>query len=292
MGQTRHIPRIIAATDLNHEGNLAVDEANRRAIAVNGRLAVCVAIPRLDREPPLVPPSPGDPSRELGPIRQAVARRAVARVQALTGRAATDFELILAEGPAYAAIVHCAETWTADLLVIGSSGEGGLGSTVLGSVAERVVRHAHCPVLVYRQPRHGRHIVAGTDFSDPSLPALEVGAEEAHRSGARLVALHSLETRLGHHEPSETSRELFEAADRRLAAALASCRISAERQIVFGPAATELVRLVDKLDADLVVVGTRGRTGLTRVLLGSVAESVVRLAPCSVLVVRLHPVGS
>jgi nucleotide-binding universal stress UspA family protein len=299
MANRRGVPRIMAAMDLGDGSTLAVDQANHRAVALDGRLAICVAVPPLEPETPLARQGV---ARELGPIREAVARRAVARVQALTGRSASDFEMILAEGPAHAAIVHCAETWAADLLVLGSQGESGFGRAWLGSVAERVVRHAHCPVLVCRSSHHGRHIVAGTDFSDPSLPALEAGAAEARLSGARLVALHSLETRLTRYEmsgsfggfmkPSETSRDLFEAADRRLATALSSRGISAERRIAMGPAAAELVRLADKLDAELVVVGTRGRTGLARVLLGSVAEEVVRVASCSVLVVRLQPAGN
>jgi nucleotide-binding universal stress UspA family protein len=65
--------------------------------------------------------------------------------------------------------------------------------------------------------------------------------------------------------------------------------ITADTMVPQGPAGTALIEIASERKADLIVVGTVGRTGLRRALLGSVAESVARGAPCSVLVVRLHP---
>ena len=74
----------------------------------------------------------------------------------------------------------------------------------------------------------------------------------------------------------------------RLQASLERFRAEGERLVVDGPAAIAIVKAARDLPAELVVVGTRGRTGLSRLTLGSVAEAVLSSAPCSVLVVRLH----
>jgi universal stress protein A len=75
--------------------------------------------------------------------------------------------------------------------------------------------------------------------------------------------------------------------DERLQAALTHAAVAGERVVVDGPAAQAILQAATDRHADLVVMGTIGRTGLKRALLGSVAEAVVRHAPCSVLVVRL-----
>ena len=66
---------------------------------------------------------------------------------------------------------------------MGSHGQTGAADALLGSVTNSVIRHAHCPVLIVRPAERTRRIVAGTDFSDPALPALKAAANEANRVG-------------------------------------------------------------------------------------------------------------
>jgi nucleotide-binding universal stress UspA family protein len=139
--------------------------------------------------------------------------------------------------------------------------------------------------------------VVGTDFSDPALPAIEAAFDEARRVDGRVTVVHSLDIRwlptdgLGVPDSAATALRLDEmeaGAAEQLDQVLRSRDVQAERRVMREAPATALLRVAEETDADLVVVGTRGRTGLSRVLLGSVAEAVVRSAGCSVLVVRLH----
>lgn len=140
-----------------------------------------------------------------------------------------------------------------------------------------------------------RRLVCATDFSPQSHDALRVAARLAH-GGGELVIAHAQKS------PAAVEVELPEAArivsvdpaaeDRELAAArIDAARLGAERTIATrasGSPAEAIVELADESHADLVVTGSHGRTGAARLLLGSVAEAIVRRATCPVLVTRLR----
>jgi nucleotide-binding universal stress UspA family protein len=136
-----------------------------------------------------------------------------------------------------------------------------------------------------------KKICCAVDFSDPSRAAMEEACALARRTGAELTLLHVWDP----HAPSpEVLLAKLEQAGPELEARLASwardagARMggSARTVLLTGPAAGEIVRFARDGGVDLVVMATHGRSGLARVLLGSVAEHVVREASCSVLVVR------
>jgi nucleotide-binding universal stress UspA family protein len=141
--------------------------------------------------------------------------------------------------------------------------------------------------------------LAATDLTDPALPAIELAAAEAKRTGRKLVVLHSMESPregdaamglLGALPALDTPETL--AARRGLAreiiqTALGRLDITAEIVIASEDALQETLQLAESLPASLIVVGTHGRTGLSRVVLGSMAARVIEHAPCSVLVARL-----
>ena len=83
--------------------------------------------------------------------------------------------------------------------------------------------------------------------------------------------------------------ELESAARERLDDALNELDVKGQTRVTQGPAGVALIEIASLLKTSLIVVGTLGRTGLRRALLGSVAETVATGAPCSVLIVRLHP---
>jgi nucleotide-binding universal stress UspA family protein len=84
-------------------------------------------------------------------------------------------------------------------------------------------------------------------------------------------------------------KQLETVATERLEESLKQLNITGDTLVTNGPAGTALIEIASEWNADLIVVGTVGRTGLRRALLGSVAETVAKQAPCSVLIVRLHP---
>ncbi len=192
----------------------------------------------------------------------------------------------------------------ADLVVLATHGRTGVSRMLLGSFAERFLRYAPCPALVCRRtassaPAEGfapRRILAPTDFSPNSRPALEWASGLARSFGAQARLFHVIEYEPGlyglsrdisgtWHEYEERVTQDFMARFREFVEQ-ESEGFSADMSIRKGRPIDRILEEVGEFGADLVVVGTHGRTGWDRFLLGSTAEQVVRRAPCPVLVVR------
>lgn len=143
-----------------------------------------------------------------------------------------------------------------------------------------------------------RRILHPTDFSRASAPAFRRAVALARACRAPLVVLHVMTPPspfIGEGTPPSSYAELLilarRSAKRRLAAVLARARrgrVRARAIFVEGLPAERILRAARRARADLIVMGTHGRTGLSRVFMGSVAERVVRESPCAVLTVRAH----
>lgn len=230
----------------------------------------------------------------------AEARRVVGVVAAGLRTHGQTVEETVVEGRPASAIVDLAEEFHPDLLVVGSHGRGRVASMVLGSVSAEVVESARCSVLVVRSDAISRLVVA--DDSSPSAAAATQLVE--HMPGFRglPVRIVSVEDRtpawygwLGAESADEI--QAFEdaiTADRAARAATAAKDVTAlnaagliaDSSLRQGDPGHEIVAAAKDFSADLIVMGTRGQTGLTRLLLGSVARKVLQQAHCSVLVVR------
>jgi nucleotide-binding universal stress UspA family protein len=143
-----------------------------------------------------------------------------------------------------------------------------------------------------------RSILLPTDFSECAGYALSYATSLARDAGAKIICVHVVEPVVpavgytGMSEPlplAGISEQLEESAERELPK-IAGCEecsgIEVEETIVHGEAASEIVRVARERGVDLIVISSHGRTGLGRILFGSTAESVVRHAPCPVLVVK------
>ncbi len=210
-------------------------------------------------------------------------------------------ETIVGRGRAPQVLVAEAKRTAADLVVVGSRGLGPIRSTLLGSVSQEVVDLSPCPVLVARTPAVSQ-IVLGTDGS-PSAEAAErfLGRLAVARQVPVIVVsvaeilrplvIGMAPTVYGQAMGAQTE---YEAETARAHLALAEA--AAERLRADGVDATAVARTGDPAEgllaaatdvaADLIVVGSRGRTGLKRLALGSVARRVVQHAKASVLVAR------
>lgn len=220
------------------------------------------------------------------------------------GREGVKAQHHLVDGSPADAICAAAEELKADLVVIGSHGYTGLKRLLLGSVAERVVRHCHSSILVARPPlidAHGfRHILVPTDFGDSSERALEQATMLAARD-ASIDLLHCWQTSElidGTIDPvavTSASAAVIDEITRdaeRTGQSWVAKAASGERNVAFhmheGRPTHGVQSFIEESQRpyDLVAVGTHGRTGIKRVLMGSVAETTVRYSPCSVLVAR------
>lgn len=217
-------------------------------------------------------------------------------------------------GAAGERILEFAKSRQIDLICIGTHGRGGLKRMLLGSVAERVVQHAGCPVLVVRQ-RAGapadppdaalslRRILVPVDFSETNQSAIAEGAELAVRFGAELHLLYVVEdsspalTKTAATSPVFRSyvQDLTTNGEKDLAAVAVPASVpasSVHRQVAVGDPIDKITAHAREHEIDLVVMSTHGRTGASHWLLGSVAERVVRSAPCPVLVTRSSAKGT
>jgi nucleotide-binding universal stress UspA family protein len=139
------------------------------------------------------------------------------------------------------------------------------------------------------------NILVPTDFSPTSEAALHYAAEMALTLGARLYLMH-VPGKTGEHFEANFPHGQFEAAARKgLSSFLTTeeiARLRPEYAVRVGVPAEEIVRYADACDVDLIIMGTHGRTGIAHALMGSVAEQVVRVAPCPVLLVRASKRGT
>jgi nucleotide-binding universal stress UspA family protein len=200
----------------------------------------------------------------------------------------------------------------ADLIVVGTAGKTGLAHILLGSTAERIIRTAPCPVLAVRTDGPGgarggsmshpaalERIVVPVDFSDCSFDALEYAAIVAQRTQASVQLLHVLEPvsyGLDFTLPLSAVRaQKREAVTGRLAglvAALEAANVKAESLVRGGLPGDSILDAARTWSADIIVMGTHGRRGVSHAFYGSVVESVLRKSQCPVLTVRnpkFHP---
>lgn len=217
--------------------------------------------------------------------------------EAIPGAAAVPIEVRIdhrVEG-----LVGAATRAKADLLVLGARGEPEVG---LGTVATACVRHAPCDVLLVRdsQAEPFKSVVACIDFSPTSLVALERAATIAAHDGAALHVLHAFQPpwrQLHYRAPTPEADPHFQqqyraGLDRRLVAFAGTLgeRVSSLKPTFevadCGGHRSGIVDAAARVGADLIVLGTRGRSTLRDLLLGSTAEKVLRESRCSVLAVR------
>jgi nucleotide-binding universal stress UspA family protein len=201
--------------------------------------------------------------------------------------------MVTREGNPAEEILSVAQERWADVIALSTHGRTGLRRALLGSVAEEVLRASRVPVLVCRPGA-----AAGTWKTivvplDGSARSEEILAEASRMAGLQKAELHLVQAalprvvaggvgELGVYLPPEDPMPYLRAT----AGALAARGVTARLVALEGRAATEVVRYAKEVGAGLICMASHGRTGMARLLLGSVAEEILRHAPCPVLVRR------
>ena len=196
-------------------------------------------------------------------------------------------------------IVDYAEAEGIDLVVMSTHGRRGVQRMLLGSVTEEVVRKVPCPVLAVRSDGEKapaptvRRILVPVDFSDASKTAVRHANALAQTYGADVDLLHVVEqvvypSAYGVDPAYFPTQEVLTRVERTLGEMAREDlgRNQVQVSAVVGYAPTSILRHAEENDIDLIVIATHGRSGLDRMLLGSVAERVLRRAPTPVFIVK------
>ena len=293
------IQRILCPIDFSEFSRRALDHAVSIAKWYDAALTVLHVVA------PVVPPSPTDDASLWPAI--ALTADDLKQFEA----AAADFvrmevgdvpiTVTVRQGSIVGEIVELAETWSADLLVVGTHGRSGFDRLMLGSVAERVLRKAACPVLtvprripdVVRTDGLFKRILCTVDFSPSSMKALSYATALAEEADAKLTMMHVVEHNV--FEPAALAGiELSDdggiqaAALRRLHEAVASdvrTYADVDEIAVVGKPYREILRRADENRAELIVLGAHGG-GVGAIAFGSTTDHVVRQARCPVLTLK------
>jgi nucleotide-binding universal stress UspA family protein len=288
---SRRALRCVIGMDGSEGAHTAAALASELAWPEGSVLVFVTAVARLPRLP----------GGEVLPVRPLVANALDAKVAAAAQRAERPVPRrrhLIGEGAPGRVIIEHARRLRADLIIMGSRGLGGIAAAALGSVAAEVMDRATCPVLVARSP-HAERLIVATDGSEcswealrwvalsgllPDRPGTIVGvAEEAPLlngsapPGAAVVAAWE---RTMDETLQEASTNAWEAH-----AELARAGIDATVEVRRGDAAEQILSVAKRND-ELIVIGCRGRTGLARLILGSVSRRVLTGAVGSVLVIK------
>ncbi len=202
------------------------------------------------------------------------------------------------DGVATDVILGFAEAQAVNLIVMGTHGLRGIDHLTLGSVTEKVLRKARCPVLAVRKPAHAfppsggdpdfvqlRRILYCTDFSDNSEQAFDHATSLAAEYHAELTVLHVLEDLPSSADVESETAKVLERLEKRISGEAREIDMT-KAAVRIGKAYQQIIELALESGTDLIIMGVRGRHDLDRLVFGSTTYRVVQLGPCPVLVVH------
>lgn len=279
---TKTLQRIVVPTDGSAAAFQAGELAIRLALAHGSQIYFCQVVD------PIVAVEGGMIAIEV--LKRAAQENLRVAVQAAEARGVPATQELLMGSPVNA-IAWFVDAREADAVVIGANGKRRLERFLFGSTTEGVLRRTHIPVFVTRDtlptaspssPVFARILIA-IDDSEPSAAAARFAAALAAEEGSRLTLCHVLnqasEQGLSYHQ----ARSLLDDAS---AEARARGVQDVTTRVVAGEPVSELLKMATAHGVRLIAIGTHGRRGFTRLLLGSVAESIMRQSPVPVLALQ------
>jgi nucleotide-binding universal stress UspA family protein len=304
MAPTRiEFDRILCPVDFSEFSIRALERAVRLGSWFDARVEVLHVIPFVIPAGAGLPYFPAPP--QVTQVQREQAERDVADLIAPFLGEGVPIEIKVLEGEPWRVIREEAEALPAGLMVMGTHGRSGFEHLLLGSVTEKVVRRAPCPVLTVGEvpphPRTGplfRRIVCAADLTQASERTLELALSLATENDAHITLLHVVESLPGETgsrlylavpEIGPLRRDLVEHARAQLRKAVPDeardfCNVT--ERVEVGSAWSEILRVADEVDADLIVMGAHTGGPLGRMLFGSTSSHVVRRAACPVLVIH------
>lgn len=291
--------RILLATDFSQYADTARALVRALALPAGSHVRVVHAIEPVTTVAMFAPAA----IVTLTEAAEAEAKAEVAKAATALVRTGVEVSAVVGFGRAADVLIDECVSFKPDLLVVGSRGRGGIATSVLGSVSAELVDRAPCPVLIARRDTLTRLVLAedGSAFAAAGARAI-VDLPPLRTAPVRVVSVVDVPFPVVFADPTATSTAVeayraYEEAmpqlrethaglarDRAKALEAEGLRVSYEQRE--GDAASEIIAAAREQSADCIVIGSRGQTGVRRLLLGSVARSILFHAPCSVLVVH------
>lgn len=305
MSEDMHVKKILVAVDFSEESLVALSQAMDIA-RLHGASVTLLHVGAIPDKPVGVPAgmqATVEQYMRMADEYLAEDRRHLEELRERVAGQGVDVSHMIFDGIPDRGIAKAAAELGADLIVTGTHGRTGLKRFFLGSVAERVVRFSQAHVMVARPTKSAggyQRILVATDFTDTAERALELALDLAAPGGA-IDVLHCWylpPLSYPHYAPTKSAAELVGSmrtsivqANRELGDELLANHARDGLQLAFhqveAAPAQGIQEWLEAHEYNLAVVGSHGRRGPVRFLLGSVAEMTVRHAPCSVLVI--HP---
>lgn len=294
--------KIMALYDLSPPSRNTIDWALRVCAQERAGLVVVHVIPRLTSAQ-LAEPHDVELIRF---VREEIERTVQSAMAALQVAALPAPVVMVSMGRVLPTLLGMVATEQPDLVIVGTHGRSGVPHFLLGSVAEKIVRHVLMPVLLARGPAAWppRRMLVPVDIGEPIDTALRLAHQVTAASPAHADVLHVIpplplvmaDSQLYYDSMSSlaavSDEERKSEARQQLAAVMTNAGWPDQSLYVeMGPPAQRICAQAKALASDLIVLPTHGRGGMERFFLGSVAEQVVRYAPCAVLTICPPPVG-
>lgn len=290
--------RILVATDFSESSKVALNICISAFKCMKTKLYILHAIEKL----------PHDYRHSLfrtaySDVKQRLEENAINKINAMLPndmQGANNATPIVRYGKPFVEVIKAAKEIEADIIVIASHRMKGMGHVISSSVSEKVVRKAHCPVFVIKKEEFTgfQRIIVPIDFSDCSRIALEYAIAIAKAHNGKLTILHVYDEAFfepyiraanSQEEADEIVRKIEEINENNYNEFLKKVDLTGveyEKLLKEGVPSNEIVGIARQQDAQLIVMGTHGRSGLKHILIGSDAEEVVREAPCNIIVVK------
>lgn len=282
-----HITRILVPTDFSVGAEAACGLAARLAARAEADLILFHALPGVELLEEVGRGRGKSQLKVLEDVRDRL-REWFERIVPLELRQPLTVEFKVKVGEPTLAIAWAAERSKADFILMATHGRTGLAHLLVGSVTGAVLRTVPVPVLTLQLGQKERPLAAvhrilwATDLSPVSEGAWRYAVTFAGVFAAEVVLVHAV-------RPGEAAASLqsVEQELRRRQQQVEGLGLRARWKVIAGPPTEAIVATAEAEQTDLIVMGTRGRTGLPHVLFGSVAEAVIRKAPCPVLAVQI-----
>jgi nucleotide-binding universal stress UspA family protein len=278
--------KILVAIDGSEAGFHALEESFK--LAIDEKCWITVVL--------VAPPYQGDLSMTtVGNIQKALkepAEKALSVAEQMAKSKRMLIKTVCEEGEPFERIIDLADAENCDIIIMGRTGRGSIEKALVGSVTARVIGYTYKDVLVVPKDTSAswKTIVVATDGSRNSAAASARAIDFAasYNGSLRIVSVVDVPTEFYGESPETVDRMIEKARGyvNDIKAQAAARNVTAEASVMEGDSALSIAKMASSQNADVICLGSHGRTGLRRLLMGSVTAKVIGLSPCPVLIVK------